>query len=118
MLIELDLNMDDSESLLRHCTNFQPASGDCRGDARLADALEALAFAIEDSMNTRHSTHPPVEMIALQLLEAATGLFGDRAIALNWLSHPIRALGGKAPRDVEIEKAIELITRLEYGFSA
>lgn len=79
MLIELDLNINHSESLLRHCTDFQPASVDCREDARLADAMEALAFAIKDSMNTRHSTLPPVKMIAPQLLEAATGLFGDRA---------------------------------------
>lgn len=114
MLIELDLNINNTEALLHHCLDFQPGSGDPREDSRLADALEALASAIKDSMDT----HQPVEMIAPELLEAATGLFGDRVIALNWLSRPVRALGGKAPRDVEIGKAIELITRLEHGFSA
>lgn len=57
MLIELDLNTNESESLLRHCTDFQPASVDCREDSRLAEVLEALAFAIEDSMDAKHTSN-------------------------------------------------------------
>lgn len=49
MLIELDLNQNDKDALLRHCQSYIPASGDAREDRRLADALEALAQAIEDA---------------------------------------------------------------------
>ncbi|MGP5108175.1 EamA family transporter [Pseudomonas helleri] len=51
MLIELDLNINNTEALLHHCLDFQPRSGDPREDSRLADALEALASAIKDSMD-------------------------------------------------------------------
>lgn len=46
MMIELDLNTNDLEALLRHCQNFVPASGDSREDRRLTDALEALREAL------------------------------------------------------------------------
>lgn len=46
MHIELDLNRNDLEALLRHCQSFSPSSGDSREDRRLADALEALAEAL------------------------------------------------------------------------
>ena len=42
MHIQLDLNRNDRDALLRHCQEFVPDSGDTREDARLAEALEAL----------------------------------------------------------------------------
>ncbi|WP_415761607.1 hypothetical protein [Pseudomonas sp. CP4] len=50
MLIELELNRNDAEALLRHCDAYEPNSGDYREDSRLADALETLASAIRESM--------------------------------------------------------------------
>jgi hypothetical protein len=47
MMIELDLNQNDADALLRHCRSFTPASGDAREDRRLADAVQELAEAIE-----------------------------------------------------------------------
>lgn len=118
MLIELDLNMNDSESLLRHCADFRPASGDCKEDSRLADALSALAFAIKDSMNAERSIVEPVEAIDPKLLGAAIGLFQDKALAIGWLTRPMRGLGGKRPLDVHIEEALALVARLEHGIVA
>ncbi|MBK5012443.1 hypothetical protein IAE33_004303 [Pseudomonas sp. S60] len=48
MYIQLDLNHNDRDALLRHCQQFAPNSGDAREDARLTDALEALAAALEE----------------------------------------------------------------------
>lgn len=47
MPVEFDMNLNDREALLRHCRTFSPDSGDAREDARLSDALEALAQALE-----------------------------------------------------------------------
>lgn len=47
MLVQLDLNQNDRDALLRHCQSFRASSGDPREDARLADALEALQLALE-----------------------------------------------------------------------
>ena len=47
MYVELDLNHNDLDALLRHCREFAPSSGDAREDGRLADALETLANALE-----------------------------------------------------------------------
>lgn len=47
VLVEFDLNHNDRDALLRHCQSFQPATGDPREDARLADALAALQEALE-----------------------------------------------------------------------
>ncbi|MGF6167080.1 hypothetical protein M2426_000653 [Pseudomonas moraviensis] len=113
MLIELELNRNDAEALLRHCDAYEPNSGDYREDSRLADALETLASAIRESM-IKESMEP----VDPRLLDAAITLFGDTALALSWLFKPIRALGGKRPLDVEIEEALELIGRLEHGFGA
>lgn len=55
MHIQLELNHNDRDALLRHCQQFVPSSGDAREDARLADALEALAAALNDA------THPKTE---------------------------------------------------------
>lgn len=63
MLIELELNINDTEALLRHCADYQPDSGDFREDSRLAEALEALMLAIKDSMSAERSSHQALEMI-------------------------------------------------------
>ena len=52
MHIQLDLNYNDRDALLRHCQAFVPDSGDAREDAHLADALEALAAALEEGSKT------------------------------------------------------------------
>jgi hypothetical protein len=118
MMIELDLNTNDSEALLRHCTGCQPNSGDAHEDSRLADALQTLAFAIKDSMKAKHPLDQSAGMTDPKLLEAAVSLFGDEALACRWLSRPVRAVGGKAPSDVDVEAALALVTRLEHGFLA
>lgn len=118
MLIKLDLNMNDAESLLRHCADFQPATGDCREDSRLADALATLAFEIKASMYGERSTVKAMEAIDPRVLEAAIRLFQDEALAIGWLAKPMRALGGSCPMDVHIEEALALIARLEHGVVA
>lgn len=45
-MIVVDLNANDAESLLRHCEQFHPASGDSREDRRLEHALNELAQAL------------------------------------------------------------------------
>jgi len=55
MLIELDLNTNDAEALLRHCAGYEPSSGDYRDDSRLADALETLASAIKEGMDKKEA---------------------------------------------------------------
>ena len=52
-MIELDLNTNDKEALLRHCQSFRTASDDPREDHRLADALEALKEALEHDLATQ-----------------------------------------------------------------
>lgn len=47
MLIQLNLNINDCEALLRHCQSFCPEPGDAREDRRLADALEELAEQVQ-----------------------------------------------------------------------
>lgn len=118
MLIELDMNTNDAQALLRHCTEHQPNSGDFREDARLREALETLAAAINDAMYPEQKSHESSETIDPQLLDAAMALFCDQNSAVDWLSKPLLALGKKRPRDVPIEEALTLITRLEHGFGA
>lgn len=55
MLIQLDLNQNDLEALLRHCQTHKPGTGDAREDQRLADALEALEEALEVANTARSS---------------------------------------------------------------
>lgn len=117
MLIELELNTNDTESWLRHCTGYQPSSGDCREDSRLSDALDTLASAIRDAMNEKTQSEGSKEMIDPKLLAAAIGLFGNQALAIGWLSKPLRALDDRRPIDVHIEEALTLIMRLEHGIS-
>lgn len=118
MLIQLDLNMNDAQALLRHCTDYQPDSGDFRENVRLREALETLTAALGDAMSTNHGSTDSSETIDPQLLSAALRLFGDKERAIEWLSSPLRALGQKSPKDVPIEKALTLIERIEHGFGA
>ena len=69
-------------------------------------------------MNAKHLIDRSAEMIDPQLLEAAISLFGSKALAINWLSKPRRALGGKRSLDVDLEEALALMARLEHGFGA
>ncbi|AZL73962.1 MULTISPECIES: MbcA/ParS/Xre antitoxin family protein [Pseudomonas] len=60
----------------------------------------------------------------LEILEAAKSLFGcDRDAALQWMTRPVKAFGGKAPAAMittrlETDTVIEFIRRLEHGFVA
>ncbi|MGX1126548.1 hypothetical protein [Pseudomonas sp. HLS-6 TE3448] len=54
MLIELDLNINDAQALLHHCTEHQPNCGDFRENARLREALETLAAAIKEAVSPEH----------------------------------------------------------------
>lgn len=49
MKIELDLNRNDLEALLRHAQQFQPAGDDARENMRLRDALDQLVEALEEA---------------------------------------------------------------------
>lgn len=118
MLIELDLNHNGAEALLQHCAEHQPSQGDFRENARLREALEALAAAIEDAMKSTAGSHDSLGTIDPQLLNAAVGLFGDEALAIGWLSKPLRALDHKRPIDIDADEALDLIRRLEHGFGA
>lgn len=51
MRIELDLNSNDAEALLRHAQSFNPESGDAREDRRLSDALRALAEQVSTALS-------------------------------------------------------------------
>ena len=42
MLVDLELNHNDLEALLRHCRDYEPRSGDPWEDRRLMPALETL----------------------------------------------------------------------------
>ena len=50
MHIQLDLNRNDLDALLRHCREFSPRTGDAREDARLVDALQSLAEGLEEAI--------------------------------------------------------------------
>ena len=55
MYVQLDLNHNDLDALLRHCREFSPKSGDAREDGRLADALDTLAAALEEAAHSHTS---------------------------------------------------------------
>ncbi|NBF08170.1 MbcA/ParS/Xre antitoxin family protein [Pseudomonas sp. Fl4BN1] len=118
MLIEFDLNHNDAQALLHHCTEHQPSSEDFREDARLREALETLAEAINDAMSPSEESPKSSETIDPRVLDAAMAIFGDKKSAVDWLSKPQRALGAKRPRDVSIEHALTLLARIEHGFGA
>lgn len=118
MLIQLDMNINDAQALLRHCAEHQPDLGDFRENARLREALETLAAAIDDAMSPAQESLHSLEMIDPDLLETAMALFGDKRSAVDWLSKPLRALGEKRPRDIPLEEALTLIGRLKHGFGA
>lgn len=60
----------------------------------------------------------------LEVLEAAKGLCGgDFDAAVRWMSHPLKALDGRAPASMvttrlEMDTVIAFIRRLEHGFVA
>ncbi|WP_238739539.1 MULTISPECIES: antitoxin Xre/MbcA/ParS toxin-binding domain-containing protein [Pseudomonas] len=118
MLIEFDLNHNDAQALLHHCAEHQPSSEDFRENARLREALETLAEAINDAMSPREASPESSETIDPRVLDAAMALFGDEKSAVDWLSKPLRALGSKRPRDVSVEHALTLLARIEHGFGA
>ncbi|WP_265534513.1 antitoxin Xre/MbcA/ParS toxin-binding domain-containing protein [Pseudomonas saponiphila] len=118
MLIEFDLNHNDVQALLHHCTEYQPSSEDFRENARLREALETLAEAINDAINPSEESPESSETIDPRLLDAAMAIFGDKKSAVDWLSKPLRALGAKRPKDVSIEQALLLFARIEHGFGA
>ncbi|MQT92591.1 MbcA/ParS/Xre antitoxin family protein [Pseudomonas helleri] len=118
MLIELDLNHNDAQALLHHCTEHQPSSDDFRENTRLREALETLAEAINDAMSPREESPESSETIDSRLLDAAMAIFGDKKSAGDWLSKPLRALGAKRPMDVHIDDALKLLARIEHGFGA
>jgi hypothetical protein len=45
-MIELDLNTNDAEALLRHCESYVPTNDDPREKRRLQAALETLREAL------------------------------------------------------------------------
>lgn len=51
VMVALDLNYNDSETLLRHALGFKPNTGDAREDRRLSDALSELAQALQEHIN-------------------------------------------------------------------
>ncbi|MBM1183728.1 antitoxin Xre/MbcA/ParS toxin-binding domain-containing protein [Pseudomonas lundensis] len=118
MLITLELNFNDSEALLDHCTGYHPDSEDCRHNHRLSEALKTLAVAIKDAINTKPVTAQSADTVAPKLMEAARRLFDNDATALEWLHRPLRALGEERPVDVDLEIALDLMGRLEHGFGA
>ncbi|MBI6768640.1 MULTISPECIES: antitoxin Xre/MbcA/ParS toxin-binding domain-containing protein [Pseudomonas syringae group] len=118
MLIEFDLNLNDAQALLHHCTEHLPSSNDFRENARLKEALETLAEAINDAMSQKEASHESSETTDPRVLDAAMAIFGEKKSAVVWLSTPLKALGGKRPRDVPIEQALTLLARIENGFGA
>ncbi|MFJ4155527.1 type II toxin-antitoxin system CcdA family antitoxin [Pseudomonas sp. NPDC089752] len=50
------------------------------------------------------------------LLAAATGLLGDEAKAVRWLTRPNSALGHKRLVDADHQKVLDVIARLSHGF--
>jgi len=118
MLIKLELDTNNADSLLRHCAGYHPMSGDSLEDSRLSEALDTLAVAIREAVNAEHLIEGSKGRINPRLLEAAISVFGNEALAINWLSKPMRGLVGKRPLDIDIEEALALICRLEHGFGA
>jgi hypothetical protein len=53
MRIELELNENDADALLRHCQEHKPDSDDRREDRRLQSALEDLRNAILEARSNQ-----------------------------------------------------------------
>lgn len=71
------------------------------------------------------STLPPDQYDRyMEVLDAANSLFScDPDAALQWMTRPVKAFGGKAPAAMittrlETDTVIEFIRRLEHGFLA
>ncbi|HAL69153.1 MAG TPA: hypothetical protein DCP84_15970 [Pseudomonas sp.] len=74
MLIEFELGINDAEALMHHCADHQPDTGDFRENARLAEALQALASAINDAMSPEPACGESTTTIDPQLLRAVIAL--------------------------------------------
>lgn len=59
-----------------------------------------------------------MEKVNPALREAAVRAFGNEARAMRWLTTPVRALGGKSPADADLKEALDLLARVDHGFSA
>lgn len=71
---------------------------------------------VEESRNSVEGVS--VNRIDPDLMAAAMGVFGDEHHAAQWLRTPLQALGHKRPVDAGIEEVIDLLGRIEHGFSA
>ncbi|MFJ3009206.1 hypothetical protein [Pseudomonas fluorescens] len=58
-MIIFDLNMNDTEALLRHVQAFEPNSGDAREDARLREALLELKEALVPHLEDQNTPDAP-----------------------------------------------------------
>lgn len=91
-----------------------------------SETLEkALAEAVSQSEQEISRTAPQgvegassAEDIDPVLLATATGLFGDEAKAVRWLTTPASALGYKRLVDVDHQEVMDVIARLSHGFCA
>jgi hypothetical protein len=60
---------------------------------------------------------PPVPCLAT-IVCRAVDVFGDPERAAHWLDSPIRALGGRTPREVaasDAQAVLSVLTRIEHG---
>nr|WP_236165630.1 antitoxin Xre/MbcA/ParS toxin-binding domain-containing protein [Pseudomonas fulva] len=73
-------------------------------------------WGVEESRNSVEGVS--VNRVDPGLMAAAMGVFGDDQRAVQWLCTPMRALGDKRPVDAGIEEVIDLLRRIEHGFSA
>jgi uncharacterized protein (DUF2384 family) len=86
---------------------------------------KALAEAESQRQQEIRKIAPPMvestssaEDIDPVLLVAATGLFGDEATAVRWLTRPDSALGYKRLVDADHQEVLDEIARLSNGFCA
>lgn len=68
---------------MHHCADHQPDTGDLRENARLTEALQALASAINDALSPEPACGESTTTIDPQLLREAISLFGDKAVVVQ-----------------------------------
>jgi hypothetical protein len=78
VLIEFELGINGAEALMHHCADHQPDTGDLKENARPAEALQALASAINDAMSPEPACGESTTTIDPQLLREAIALFGTK----------------------------------------
>ena len=86
---------------------------------------KALAEAVSQRQQEIWKIDPPMveatsstEDIDPVLLVAATGLFGDEATAVRWLTRPNSPLGHKRLVNADHQEILAAIARLSNGFCA